>query len=77
MAEIDEINEKNVPGKYYVDTNCIDCDLCRASAPDFFVRDDEEGLSYVVKQPVTDEEVELCEEVLEGCPVACIGNDGE
>ena len=77
MAEIDEINEKNVSGKYYVDTNCIDCDLCRAAAPDFFVRDDEEGLSYVTRQPESPEEVELCEEVLEGCPVGCIGNDGD
>ena len=38
MADIDEKTEKNVPGKFYVDSNCIDCDLCRDSAPDFFAR---------------------------------------
>ena len=58
MADIDDKTEKNVPGKFYVDCNCIDCDLCRETAPDFFGRDDDEGLSYVCKQPVTDEEAE-------------------
>lgn len=77
MADIDEKNEKNVPGKFYVDSNCIDCDLCRESAPDFFARDDDEGVSYVCKQPTTDEEVELCTEAMEGCPVQAIGDDGE
>ncbi len=77
MADIDEKNEKNVPGKFYVDSNCIDCDLCRESAPDFFGRDDDEGLSIVIKQPTTDEEIAQCQEALEGCPVQAIGDDGE
>ncbi|HUO84189.1 MAG TPA: ferredoxin, partial [Thermoanaerobaculia bacterium] len=34
-------------GRYYVDTNCIDCDLCRETAPLNFRRNDEEGYSYV------------------------------
>lgn len=70
-------NEKNVPGKFYVDSSCIDCDLCRESAPDFFARDDDEGVSYVKKQPVTAEEEALCTEAMEGCPVQAIGDDGE
>jgi len=77
MADIDEKTEKNVPGKFYVDSNCIDCDLCRDSAPDFFARDDDEGVSYVCKQPETDAEVEICVEAMEGCPVQAIGDDGE
>lgn len=77
MADIDEKNEKNVPGKFYVDSNCIDCDLCREAAPDFFGRDDDEGLSIVIKQPVTDEEIDKCNEAMEGCPVQAIGDDGE
>lgn len=77
MADIDEKNEKNVPGKFYVDSNCIDCDLCRESAPDFFGRDDDEGLSIVIKQPVTDDEVAQVTEAMEGCPVQAIGDDGE
>ena len=74
MADIDEKNEKNVPGKFYVDSSCIDC---RESAPDFFARDDDEGVSYVKKQPATDEEVAACTEAMEGCPVQAIGDDGE
>ncbi len=77
MADIDEKNEKNVPGKFYVDSSCIDCDLCRESAPDFFARDDDEGVSYVKKQPGTEEEVASCTEAMEGCPVQAIGDDGE
>ena len=77
MAEVDEKNEKNVPGKFYVDSNCIDCDLCRETAPDFYKRDDDEGVSYVSCQPESDADVALCQEALEGCPVQAIGDDGE
>jgi ferredoxin len=66
----------NVPGKYYVDDTCIDCDLCRETS-DSFERNPEHGLSYVLKQPVTSEELARAEEVLESCPVNSIGNDGE
>jgi Ferredoxin len=67
----------NAPGKFYVDQQCIDCDLCRETAPGFFTRHDEGGYSYVHKQPTTEEEVALCMEALEGCPVEAIGQDGE
>ncbi len=77
MADIDEKNEKNVPGKFYVDSNCIDCGLCREVAGDFFALDEDEGVSYVCKQPETDEEIELCTEAKDGCPVDSIGDDGE
>ena len=63
-------------GRYYVDTQCIDCDLCRETAPDNFVRNDEEGYSYVSKQPVTAEEEEQCQDALDNCPVEAIGSDG-
>jgi len=75
MADRDDKNEKNVPGKFYVDTQCIDCDLCRETAPDNFARDEDEGYSYVSKQPENDEEVEQCREAMEGCPVEAIGDD--
>jgi ferredoxin len=41
----------NVPGKYYVDQTCIDCDQCRNIAPQSFTRDEEGGHSIVFKQP--------------------------
>ncbi len=77
MADRDDKNEKNVPGKFYVDTQCIDCDLCRETAPNNFARDEDEGYSYVNKQPATDEETEQCREAMEGCPVEAIGDDGD
>lgn len=77
MANKDEKTNGNVPGKFYVDTQCIDCDLCRSAAPDFFGRNDDDGVSIVIKQPTTDDEVAQCEEAKAGCPVDAIGDDGE
>ena len=77
MAELDEKWPENVKGKFYVDEQCIDCDLCRETAPDNFTRDEDGGYSFVYKQPTTEEEAELCMEALEGCPVEAIGDDGE
>jgi ferredoxin len=77
MANKAEKWGENVPGKFYVDQQCIDCDLCRETAPLFFTRHDEGGYSYVFKQPTTEEEAALCMEALEGCPVEAIGNDGD
>ena len=45
----------NTGGKFYVDQQCIDCDLCRETAPNFFTRSDEGGHSFVFKQPTTEE----------------------
>ncbi len=76
MAEFSDRVSENVRGKYYVDVQCIDCDVCRDTAPDNFTRYDENGYSYVYKQPETDEEFELCEEAIMACPVEAIGDDG-
>lgn len=67
---------ENVPGPFYVDDQCIDCDACRETAPDNFRRNDEKGYSYVYKQPATEAEKAACEEALQGCPVEAIGQDG-
>ncbi len=76
MADPTDKVESNVPGPYYVDSQCIDCDLCRQTAPANFDRNEEEGYSYVYKQPENDEERAQCEEAMEECPVEAIGNDG-
>ena len=65
------------PGRYYVDTQCIDCDLCRETAPDNFMRNDEEGFSFVYKQPGTEAEELLCKDAMDNCPVEAIGSDGK
>lgn len=76
MADKANRYPQNVPGEFYVDDQCIDCDLCRETASANFARDDEGGHSYVCKQPETPEERALCEEAMAGCPVEAIGNDG-
>jgi ferredoxin len=76
MADPNDRVPENVPGTYYVDTNCIDCDVCRDTAQDNFTRADRGGYSFVFQQPATDEERALCEEALLACPVEAIGNDG-
>jgi len=69
--------KENVPGSYYVDSTCIDCDVCRDTAPENFKRADEKSYSFVYKQPETDEEKAACDEAVTCCPVEAIGNDGE
>jgi ferredoxin len=66
---------QNAPGKYYVDDNCIDCDMCRGTAPTVFGRDDSIGFSIVQRQPETEEEIAAAEEAMNDCPSECIGND--
>jgi ferredoxin len=68
---------ENVPGRFYVDDSCIDCDLCRENAPEIFRRESNGGgYSVVYRQPVTPEEIASAEEAMNGCPMESIGNDG-
>jgi ferredoxin len=67
---------ENVSGKYYVDAQCIDCDVCRVTAPANFQRNEEKGYSIVFQQPSSAEEEAQCEEAMDCCPVEAIGNDG-
>lgn len=76
MADRTDRVKENVAGTYYVDSSCIDCDVCRDTAPENFIRSDENSYSFVSKQPETDEELAACEEALSCCPVEAIGNDG-
>lgn len=77
MADREAKLPDNAPGQFYVDDQCIDCDACRATAPDNFERNDDAGYSYVCKQPTDTEEEQLCADAMEGCPVEAIGDDGE
>ena len=76
MADKEEKWAENVEGAFYVDEQCIDCDLCRVTSPTNFTREEDGGYSYVYKQPENNQELELCIEAMEGCPVEAIGNDG-
>lgn len=76
MADVANRYPENVPGKYYVDNQCIDCDLCRETAPDNYKRNEDGGYSFVYKQPENPEEEARCKEAKEGCPVEAIGDNG-
>jgi len=41
MADVANKYSENVEGKFYVDDQCIDCDLCRETAPANFKRNDD------------------------------------
>ena len=61
----------NVPGDFFVDESCIDCDACRWIAPATF---DEAGdQSRVHRQPSSEEEVETALQALLACPTGSIG----
>jgi len=76
MASAADKYPDNAPGPFYTDTQCIDCDLCRQTAPAFFERNAKGGYSYVYNQPQTEDDIKLCERALEECPVEAIGKDG-
>jgi ferredoxin len=76
MADVANKYPENVAGKFYVDNQCIDCDLCRETAPDNFKRNEDGGYSFVFKQPASPEEEGRCKEAKEGCPVEAIGDNG-
>jgi ferredoxin len=76
MADRTQKARENSAGRWYVDVTCIDCDLCRETAPGNFVRQDHEGYSYVARQPTTPAEAAACLAALEECPVEAIGNNG-
>jgi len=76
MADIANKYPENIAGTYFVDNQCIDCDLCRETAPANFKRNDDGGYSYVYKQPADEAEAKLCKDAMDGCPVEAIGNNG-
>jgi ferredoxin len=76
MANATNKYPDNVAGKYYVDTECIDCDLCRETAPNNFSRNEDGGHSFVSKQPASPNEESQCQQAKADGPVEAIGDDG-
>ena len=62
---------ENVPGDFFVDSTCIDCDLCRQIAPETFK--DIGDQSAVHHQPETPAEEFAALKALVTCPTASIG----
>jgi glyoxylase-like metal-dependent hydrolase (beta-lactamase superfamily II) len=63
----------NVPGPWFVDERCIDCDVSRQLAPEVFGHVD--GQSVVVRQPATPEEEERVWLAAIACPTRSIRTD--
>lgn len=76
MSDRSQTVPENVPGRYYVDRTCIDCDLCRETAPGQFARQDEGGYSFVAAQPSSPADEAACLSAMEECPVEAIGREG-
>src|SRR5215510_6841092 len=71
MASRNRAYSENVPGNFFVDDTCIDCDLCRQIAPSVF----EEGSnhSFIARQPESPAEMHRAAMALVTCPTASIG----
>ena len=75
MARTDDRLKENVPGDYFVDATCIDCDTCRQIAPDTYGRFDAAGQTIVFRQPESAEERRRAAMALISCPTASIGTE--
>jgi glyoxylase-like metal-dependent hydrolase (beta-lactamase superfamily II)/ferredoxin len=62
----------NIKGDFYVNSACVDCDICRQLVPDMFSAMD--GLSVVIRQPETEYERRRAFHALLSCPTAAIGS---
>ena len=71
MANLALRLSENVPGDFFVDSTCIDCDACRQIAPETFA--EETDASIVYHQPANEEETKRALMALVACPTASIG----
>ena len=74
MASVKLRREENAAGDFFVDTTCIDCDLCRQIAPETFSRAGDQ--SVVHTQPETPAAEFEALKALVTCPTASIGATG-
>lgn len=68
-------NSENVPGKFYIDSECSACGVCSDDAPASIKLNDDESHAYVYKQPTTPEEEEQLRAAMANCPTESIGDD--
>ena len=71
MADRRRSVAENVPGDFFVDETCIDCDACRQLAPAVFA--DAGSYSFVHAQPRTAEAERSALRALLACPTGSIG----
>lgn len=75
MARSSDRIPENVDGDFFVDSSCIDCDLCRQLAPTVFARTERRAQSFVAAQPAPgdDREQHRALMALVTCPTSSIG----
>jgi len=61
---------------FYVDRECILCEVCAAEAPANFTLSDSEDHDVCFRQPRSAKELEDCDAAMAACPVEAIGDDG-
>ncbi|MBW4553128.1 MAG: MBL fold metallo-hydrolase [Aphanocapsa sp. GSE-SYN-MK-11-07L] len=71
MAQVKQRRAENVPGDFYVDQTCIDCDTCRWMAPEVFQQAGDQSAVY--HQPISSEQRLRAMQALLACPTASIG----
>ena len=72
MASREQAVPQNVPGPFFVDTTCIDCDTCRQLAPATFGETGD--FSFVQLQPRDSGERRAALRALLACPTGSIGH---
>lgn len=66
-----------VAGRFHVDSNRIDGDVPRETAPNNIRADEDEGYSYVFEQSGNVDEEAHCRDAVESCPVEATGDNGD
>jgi len=74
MASLAKLLPENVPGEFFVDSTCIDCDTCRQLAPHTFGETGE--FSFVQQQPASEPAAHDALRALVCCPTGSIGTRG-
>jgi glyoxylase-like metal-dependent hydrolase (beta-lactamase superfamily II)/ferredoxin len=74
VARFSDRLDENVPGDFFVDASCIDCETCRIVAPAVFERSDRLALSVVRHQPASGEQALRAKMALVSCPTSAIGS---
>jgi glyoxylase-like metal-dependent hydrolase (beta-lactamase superfamily II)/ferredoxin len=75
MASPQKRLSENVPGDFFVDSTCIDCDTCRQLAPEVFAAGAE--YSFVHQQPTAPQVRRRALQALLACPTGSIGSEGD
>ncbi len=76
MANPSKRVPENVPGDFFVDSTCIDCDTCRQIAPVVFGQANTS--SFVKAQPTAQSDRRVALRALLACPtgsIGCLGDD--